>query len=299
MKLFMIGAISLTKNNIEGYRLLDFETGQVKDLAEKDLFNAMRAGLKVENLSTTAIEIVGTNGAISRYPLIINGIPYKKSPLIVLKEMNNGDYMVSDFKGEIVRMRSDDVIRYSKTEGISNGKIVVRDGTEFVSSINGEYDKEPPVDVGKNAEKIQLKWDLLDVNDYKFNSDNELLIWNRELTQVKLPSGVIRLADFSFQNMVELTDVILPNNLEYIGNGCFLGCRKLTSIIIPNGIKSIPKGCFSGCKSLAEIEIPESVVKIESRAFLNCEKLKKIKLRNPQTYVEFGALPPRCRKVII
>ncbi len=299
MKLFMIGAISLTKNNIEGYRLLDFETGQVKDLAEKDLFNAMRAGLKVENLSTTDSEIVGVNGAISRYPLIINGIPYKKSPLIILKEMNNGDYMVSDFKGEVVRMRPEAVIRYSETEGIANGKIVVRDGTKFISSITGEYDKEPPIDIEKNAEKIQLKWNLLDVNDYKFNDNNELIILNKELDHVKLPSGVSKLAEYSFSGMGDLTDVILPKNIEYIGRGCFEGCKQLVNINIPNGVKVIPRYCFADCSSLTEIELPESVLKVESKAFLKCRKLKRLKIRNPQTSIEFGAMPSGCRKVVI
>ena len=299
MKIFMIGAISYTKNNIEGYRLLDFETGQVKDVAVKALFNAIKNGLKIENLSATDRELVGTNGAISRYPLIINGIPYKKSPLIILKEMNNGDYTVSDFKGEIVRMKAEDVIRYSEAEGIANGKIVERDGTKFISAICGEYDKEPPIDAGKNAQRIQLKWDMLDIDDYMFNSDNELLIKNKDLQQVKLPSGVVKLAAYSFRNMAKLTDVILSDKLEYIGKGSFMDCVKLKSIVIPNGVKVIPNSCFLGCVSLEHIEIPPSVLKIEARAFYRCRKLKRIELRNPQTYIEFGALPPGCRKVII
>lgn len=299
MKIFMIGVIAASKSQILGYRLLDFEDGQVKDVPAKALIDTMKNGFKVENIEIQGNKIVGTNGTIDRYPLIINGIPYKKSPLIVLKEMNNGDYMVCDFKGEIVRMRQEDVIKYAEVEGISNGKVVERDGTKFISAINGEYDKEPKIDIEKTVQRIESKFNLLGVTDYKFNQNKEFVIKNKLLTHVKVPDGVTRIADFAFGGMKDLEAVVLPASIEHIGVGAFMGCDKLTSIVIQNGVKVIPKSCFNGCISLEEIIIPQSVIRVESRAFDKCRKLKKIKLKNPNTYIEFGALPPGCRKEVI
>ena len=300
MNLIMIGVIKVgsIKGPISGIRILDIDVNKTMDITLQSIIDALTNGLEVINLTQQNGKLVGINGAVNRYPLIIDGIPYNKSPLIVLKIMNNGDYIVSDFKGEIVRMSEDDVIRYSETEGIANGKVVTKDGTRFISAISGEYERESPVDVAQNADRIQGRWDMLDVADYAFNDNNEFYVVNKESSRVRVPGGVIRIAANAFAGMVLLQTVKLPNKLEYIGEGAFSMCAALESIDIPNGIKVIPSRCFDGCKRLSDVTIAESVLEIESRAFLNCHKLKKIYIKNPNTRIKLGAIPAGCRKII-
>jgi len=298
MKVFMIAVIGSQNKDVLGYRLLDLETGEIKDVPANALINAMSSGsIQVENLDVVFDELVGTNGSIDRYPYLINGIPYGKSPLIILKEMNNGDYTVCDFKGEIVRMRKLDVINYGEVEGIANGKIVNREGGKFVSAISGEYEKEPPVDIEKSKEKIENKLNILGVDDYRFNTNNEFYIVNKKLESVKVPDGVVKIAPSAFAHMPNLKMVRLPNSVERLGVKAFYGCNKLEKVSLSNKIDVIPKECFAQCKSLSEIEIPASVKKIEQRAFFQCSKLRKIILKNSQTHTEFGAIPVNCKKI--
>lgn len=140
MRLIAIAAILGQELNIvTGFRLLDRYTEEIQDIQEYKLKEEMRINpLLVENLEFKG-NIVGVNGSIDRLPKIRNGNIFGESPLIILNQIENTGYTVSDYKGQIVKLTTEDTIKYAKNHGIANGKIVKRGDKEFISAISGEY----------------------------------------------------------------------------------------------------------------------------------------------------------------
>ena len=139
MRLIAVANISNGKNAI-GFRLLDTDTKQIKDVPLSNVENVLKSGdVKIDNLTIKEGKISGSNGSIDRLPKIVNNQLIGKSPIIVLEQLGDQGYAVSDFKGSILKINTEDILKYAKINGISNGKIVEKEGTEFISSINGKY----------------------------------------------------------------------------------------------------------------------------------------------------------------
>lgn len=139
MALFMIATIH-DNNEMIGVRLLDTNSKQIKDVPIREVITAIEKGITIQNIDVEQGQLVGTNGSIDRLPLVINGRLEGKSPLIILNQIGNSGYTVSDFKGQIKRLRNRDVIEYAKEHGIANGKIVQKGGNYYISSIIGSYE---------------------------------------------------------------------------------------------------------------------------------------------------------------
>lgn len=52
------------------------------------------------------------------------------------------------------------------------------------------------------------------------------------INEVKIPSGVVTVADYCFEN-VPITKIVIPETVELIGRGAFYGCNKLEEITLP------------------------------------------------------------------
>ena len=140
MKLIAIANISNGEKTI-GFRLLDTETKQVKNVPIYNITGALKANtIQIDNLILKDRAVSGYNGSIDRLPKIVEGKLVGKSPLIILNTLGNIGYTVSDYKGTIVNVKEADLIKYAKNNGISNGKIVSKDSREFISSIEGGYE---------------------------------------------------------------------------------------------------------------------------------------------------------------
>ena len=63
------------------------------------------------------------------------------------------------------------------------------------------------------------------------------------------------------------TDVKIPNGITLIANKAFKGCTFVHSVVIPNSVTHIGREAFSGCSALSTIEIPTSVIFIDEDAF--------------------------------
>lgn len=134
-------AVLRSKAWIMGYRLLNKKTKCIEELRVDDLIIRMMGGMTIENLGLSEHKIVGTNGAVSRLAQVdMDGIK-GKSPLIVVNQLGDKGYTVSDYKGYIIKMSTENALKYAKENGIANGKIVTKDGKSFISAINGTYDK--------------------------------------------------------------------------------------------------------------------------------------------------------------
>ena len=148
MKLLMIANI-IENNKTIGVRLLDCDAKKVQDVPI-DNFKAVLSKPGNENMVAN-VKIVngvltGTNGKIDRYACLNRaGVPVTgRCPFVIINKIGEDGvgYTVSDFKGVMKKLRTEDVIKYGNELGIANGKICTQDGFEYVSSISGEYEVE-------------------------------------------------------------------------------------------------------------------------------------------------------------
>lgn len=155
MRIIAIGNI-IGRKDTEGIRILNVDNRQVMDVPTHSIKEAIINGkATIENIGLSEGKLVGTNGSIDRLPKIQNGNLIGKSPLIILNQLSDGGYIVSDYKGTIIKMTKDNVIDYAKVHGISNGKLCNRENIGFISA--AEYAKVHGIDNGKlyNKENIE------------------------------------------------------------------------------------------------------------------------------------------------
>jgi phenolic acid decarboxylase len=156
MKIFIIAQI-VNGNDIVGYRMLDVDDkNKVLDIPLNNLVQTLGSpqgeGL-IKNAKLVNGKVTGTNGSLSRYAKVDanTGRLVDASPLVVINKIEDVGYTVADFNGRVVKMKNSDVVDYAKKNGIANGKVVIQDGVEFISSISDTYEvkKISPSKVGK------------------------------------------------------------------------------------------------------------------------------------------------------
>lgn len=189
MKIFIIAQIIENKKVI-GYRLLDVDDhNKVQDYplqTIKGVLNNKETSDIIKNASLVNGEIVGTNGQLSRYPKINRSgqlIKQNESPLIVINKIENIGYTVCDFKGTVKKMKTSDVVNYAKSQGIANGKVVVQDNVEYISSISDSYEqiKIAPSKVGRGGRvnlNIPMGRDGSEIAKHAANEINTELQYN-------------------------------------------------------------------------------------------------------------------------
>jgi hypothetical protein len=85
--------------------------------------------------------------------------------------------------------------------------------------------------------------------------------------------GVTEIPDGCFQGCDELTNVTLPSTLLRIGQLAFVECHNLTEIVFPGRTTLIGQQAFAGCSSLASVKFPSTMNSIGAYAFAGCSKL--------------------------
>lgn len=147
MKLLMIAVIQQDKK-ILGYRIFDAEAKEgkkVMNVPEYNMKEVLSSGkAQVNNLGLANNELVGTNGSLERYTKVApNGqLIGNKAPLVIINQIGEVGYTVVDYLGRVKKARINDVVHYAKLNGIANGKVVMKDNVEFISSISGSYEVE-------------------------------------------------------------------------------------------------------------------------------------------------------------
>ena len=121
---------------------------------------------------------------------------------------------------------------------------------------------------------IPFEYNGLSVISYKGYSGSNS--YKDNVKEVVIPSSILRIDDYSFQQFKNLTSIVIPNSVASIGYSCFECCSNLTSIEIPNSVTSLGNYCFYECSSLTSIEIPNSVTSIGDGCFSTCSKLTSI-----------------------
>ncbi len=126
----------------------------------------------------------------------------------------------------------------------------------------------------------------------------EKAFYDRAITSVHIPDGVIQvgesafekcdrlksvrfpiltlkeLSDRAFSNCHSLEKINLPSNLTFIGNYAFLECTSIREITIPPA--HIGEGAFNSCSNLTKVNLSEGITVIGSAAFGKCTLLEEI-----------------------
>ena len=173
MKMHMIAGIYSGDNRV-GFRILDADENKIIDVKDSQVINVLSRGIQIRNLKLVNGKIQGSNGDINRYAKVVDGLISKTSPLVVINTIGNTYYTVSDHKGQIIKMRQEDIIRYALENGIANGKVSERDGKKFISAICGSYEHIEPV-AEQTEEKpddkvIKSEEHEIDLNDLQLSA---------------------------------------------------------------------------------------------------------------------------------
>jgi len=108
-----------------------------------------------------------------------------------------------------------------------------------------------------------------------------------DTTRIKVDASVHELPDNAFNNRRNLTEVKLPDGLIRIGFNAFKNCAGLKHIEIPKSVEVVSDCAFDGCSSLPFLNLYETrITKLSKRAFADCFNLRKIILPCTVTRIE-------------
>lgn len=185
----MMYVVAVVKNEADeavAYRVLDIEKRACKAVSKEAVLRASMQNPKAfMNVATEGKELVGTNGSLSRYAVVSmkNELVSKSAPVVVLARLGNEGFVLSDYAGNMTKIKSDEAVGYATKFGIANGKIVERDGKKLISAINGEYPliEKKKVETAAKAKFIAVNDDdsvatlIQKVNDYIAHPDEKLI----------------------------------------------------------------------------------------------------------------------------
>lgn len=185
----MMYVVAVVKNEADeavAYRVLDIEKRVCKAVSKEAVIRASMQNPKAfMNVTTEGKELVGTNGSLSRYAVVSmkNELVSKSAPVVVLARLGNEGFVLSDYAGNMTKIKSDEAVGYATKFGIANGKIVERDGKKLISAINGEYPliEKKKVETAAKAKFIAVNDDdsvatlVQKVNDYIAHPDEKLI----------------------------------------------------------------------------------------------------------------------------
>lgn len=160
MKGLMIAVIGSTSTEKElGFRILDTSTWRIADYKADEIYSGLSNGrLSISNLETKAFgRLQGSNGSLSRYPHIgVDAKPiYNGNVLTIIGELGDVGYIVTGFDGSIKRVIKNQVIAYCKKFGVSNGKVITRNGESYISPIKGNYIRYPVDTLAKPKSEVK------------------------------------------------------------------------------------------------------------------------------------------------
>ena len=101
---------------------------------------------------------------------------------------------------------------------------------------------------------------------------------NKDITYVKLPTGVTSIQESAFSDCTKLEGIYLPNGITSIGDSTFESCTRLLKIAIPKKVTSIGNRAFYQNSSLFMVYMQDAdyseLTSIADQAFYQCSKLE-------------------------
>ena len=162
-----------------------------------------------------------------------------------------------------------------------------------------------------------------DDHDFINVDNNDVEEYDKNSTNIKIPSSTISIEDFTFFGYNDLTSILIPDSVISIGENAFYGCTSLNNIIVdeknkeysstdgvlfdkklqtlikypqnkkaetyivPNAIKVIGANAFFDCENITNITLPGSIENIGTGAFCGCKNILTIEL--PNSIVNIGS----------
>lgn len=240
---------------------------------ESNAFNECNQILEITFASATEPSTLGDNLALAQYPVI-------RVPDGLVEEYKSADVW-SDLKHRIIGF------------GATTDYTITTDNNNDIFSLIGEDNLANVVslkvtgDIG-GFDVIMLRDKMvnlhkLDLSDAKIVGDETVYYENYctkdnvvtnsmfynlgKLTEVKLPSGITKIAESAFQNCSNLRNIEIPNNVTTIEDNAFRGCGALASVSFPSNLKSIVGAAFAYCTSLKSVSLPTRLETIGGSAF--------------------------------
>lgn len=291
------------KENPVGYRVLDTDSETTFDYTCQQIMSELGNGKDIKGigLDTDSYGLTGTNGQLSRYPKLVNGVSINNNCIIIFRSIDD-KYIVTGSNGKMLSMTEASIIEYGLTQGIANGKVVEKDGTKFLSSISGEYEKDKLALKSEDSSiaKTLGKMRMVGLQQYKVD-ENGLAYRDATCTEspeIVIFTGVKGVRSLGFANCGVIESLKLERTVTDIGEYAFKMCKKLKNVEMSPETDVIPTGAFYGCTELTSVDIPNGVKRIKCKAFYGCKKLKQITVRPGKIIFDTGAIPSGCRVVI-
>lgn len=148
------------------------------------------------------------------------------------------------------------------------------------------YSYAPWYSYRNNIARIVIEEGITEVGERSF-------YWSVNCSEVILPSSLIAIRQYGFNNLQSLEGITLPENLKIIefcafsectalksivlpdsvttvGSSAFSNCKVLTSAVLSAGMKEVPDSMFFGDVKLASVVLPEGITCIDDTVFSNC-----------------------------
>lgn len=207
MRMIMIAGIYNGETRV-GFRILDADSvnngvGQVID-APDDKVYAVLSSNKIENLEVKNKKLKGSNGDISRFGRIIDGRQEVgvQSPLVIISQVGDVGYIVSDSMGKVKQMRTEDLIRLLSSHKLANGKLMNRDGTAYISTISGQYHYIPykPSITAQPAVKTEAKQSVARPSEVRTEARQSEAKNSEVKPEIKQPAAIQKEYQFSLSD---------------------------------------------------------------------------------------------------
>ena len=103
------------------------------------------------------------------------------------------------------------------------------------------------------------------------------LLFNMETVEsVRLPEGLRRIGDGTFEDCGLKGELVLPEGLTEIGDYAFSRCKGVEGVQFPKTLRRIGEWAFADCGLKGKLVLPENVQEIGEAAFTSCYKIKHV-----------------------
>ena len=86
MQMFMIACHMNYDKKVIGFRIIDTDTGEVKDFDYISVKAVLDKGIIIDGIKIDNGELKGSNGAFSRYTQLVDCITIGTCPVVIVKE---------------------------------------------------------------------------------------------------------------------------------------------------------------------------------------------------------------------
>lgn len=199
------------------------------------------------------------------------------------------------------------IMEFDESETLTvNGNNQIYKGTLFVN----DHIKTIDPKTFYNSDKLEKI--LVDTNNpiyssidgVLFTKDRTILLKfpiGRKVETYQVPSSVVEIGDYAFQNCRYLKKILLNQKIRKIGNGSFDDCKNLEGIEFNICLMEIGEWAFHACDKIKQFIIGPTVEKIGKYAFGSCKSLESIQvdLNNPNFITIEGNLYSKDGKTLL